>query len=507
VWTPGENDRFQWNSYGRYRRWQQNMAKIMFVNDLEVENIGIMHISSVLKAHGHVCDLIFSNQGAENLLQSIKEFHPDIIGFSVMTINQNSTLKLATLLKKNGVEALIIAGGPHPTFFPDFIDNEGIDIINIGEGEYSLLDLANAVDNHSDIRGIQNFHVKKDGKIYKNPLRPLVNIEELPDPDIDIFLKYDAMKYKGVYRFIVSRGCPYGCSFCFNHQWNNLYKECGNQNVIRLKSVEKCMHEIEEFAKKIELKFVGFMDSTFNLDKKWLLKFLECYSKRIGIPFSVNLRANLVDEEIVKALAETNCCHSVRVGIEVGNEKLRREVLNKNISNNSIYNMAALLEKYKISLLAYIMFGLPDETVADAFETIEMMQKIQPDIIYAMVFLPFPGLNITKYAIKKGYITEKDLLKLGESKYRRYNSILQQSDINTVMNIHKLHMVLTRFPFLSPFIKKLVRLKPNPIFNFIYAISLHLNMMRHTGAISNAKSNIINFAIQTAKVELKRRIS
>jgi radical SAM superfamily enzyme YgiQ (UPF0313 family) len=89
------------------------------------------------------------------------------------------------------------------------------------------------------------------------------------------------------------------------------------------------MHEIEEVTKKIELKRVIFSDSTFNLDKKWLLKFSECYSKRIGIPFTVNLRANLIDEEIVKALAETNCCRLVRVGIEVGNEKLRREVLNK----------------------------------------------------------------------------------------------------------------------------------------------------------------------------------
>jgi hypothetical protein len=121
------------------------------------------------------------------------------------------------------------------------------------------------------------------------------------------------------------------------------------------------------------------------------------------------------------------------------------------------------------------MFGLPGETVADAFETIEMMQKIQPDIILAMVFHPNPGLNITKYAIKKGYITEKDLLKLGERKYERYNSILQQPDINTVMNIHKFYMVLTKFKLLSPFIKKLVRLKPNPIFNFIFAISRQFN--------------------------------
>ena len=485
------------------------MAKIMFVSDFQY-NLGIMHLSSVLKAHGHVCDFILSTWRKENILQSIKEFNPDIIGFSVMTVHQNSTLKLATLFKKNGVEALIVAGGPHPTFFPDFIDNECIDIINRGEGEYSLLDLANAVDNRSDVRKIKNLYVKNDGKIYKNPLRPLANIEELPDPDIDFFLKYGTGQYSGNYNFIASRGCPYNCSFCFNHKWNKLYKACGKQKVIRIKSVEKLINEIEEFTKKIDVKSVNFSDSTFNLDKNWLLKFSECYSNRIGIPFSVNLRANLVDEEIVKALAETNCCYVVRTGIETGNEKLRREVLNKNISNNSIYNMAALLEKYKISLFAYIMFGLPGETVDDAFETIEMMQKIQPDFINAMVFHPYPGMNITKYAIKKGYITEKDLLKLGEAKYKVSNSILQQSDINTVMNIQKFYLVLTRFQFLSPFIKKLVRLKPNPIFNYIFSTSSKLKYIKHTFILHHGQNNkvkIINFAIQRAMSALKRRIS
>ena len=71
------------------------MAKIIFVSDFQY-NLGIMYISSVLKAHGHVSDLIFSNQRAENILQSIKEFQPDIIGFSVFTVNQDSTLNLAT---------------------------------------------------------------------------------------------------------------------------------------------------------------------------------------------------------------------------------------------------------------------------------------------------------------------------------------------------------------------------------------------------------------------------
>jgi radical SAM superfamily enzyme YgiQ (UPF0313 family) len=172
--------------------------------------------------------------------------------------------------------------------------------------------------------------------------------------------------------------------------------------------------------------------------------------------------------------------------------------------------MAALLEKYKISLFAYTMYGLPGETVADAFETIEMMQKIQPDFFNAMVFHPYPGMKITKYAIKKGYITEKDLLKLGEPKYIDNNSILQQPDINTVMNIHKFHMVLIRFQFLSPFIKKLVRLKPNPIFNYISSISYKLNSMRYVFIFhpdQKIKFKIIYYAIQQAKVALKSRIS
>jgi len=70
------------------------MVKIMFVSDYVRPNLGIMYISSVLKAHGHVCDLILSNQSAEKILQSIKEFHLDIIGFSVMTVNQNSTFDI-----------------------------------------------------------------------------------------------------------------------------------------------------------------------------------------------------------------------------------------------------------------------------------------------------------------------------------------------------------------------------------------------------------------------------
>ena len=201
-----------------------------------------MYLSAVLKSNGHVCDVAFFSKGQEKILSSVKEFQPDIIGFSLITVNQELVLTTAAFLKKNNVNALIIVGGPHPTFFPDFINNECIDIINRGEGEYSLLDLANAIDNGSDITGIQNLYVKKNGKIYKNSLRPLVDVDQLPHPDIDIYLKH--LRFKGSYTVIASRGCPFQCSFCFFHKWNELYKTYENKNTIRLKSIDKCLNEI-----------------------------------------------------------------------------------------------------------------------------------------------------------------------------------------------------------------------------------------------------------------------
>ena len=106
------------------------MTKILFIQKkqlMQKENIAIMQISSVLKEHGHATDLMLINNKADLDLQAVRDFKPDIIGFSVMTIDSKWTLEVAAHLKSNGIDALIVAGGPHPTFFPDFIDHEPID--------------------------------------------------------------------------------------------------------------------------------------------------------------------------------------------------------------------------------------------------------------------------------------------------------------------------------------------------------------------------------------------
>jgi len=466
------------------------MAKILFVQKkqmMQMENIAIMQISSVLKLHGHICELITLNSMDGNIINSIKKYAPDIIGFSTMTVESAWTLEVSERIKKSGITALILAGGPHPTFFQDFLKNDSIDAINIGEGEYSMLELANAMDNNLPVTSIKNIQIKKDGKIYKNGLRPLVNIDELPLMDRNLYLKYKSFRNQGVYYFVISRGCPYDCSFCFVHQWKDLYKDDPYKTRMRLKNIDESIAEIKKFSKQVKISLVSFVDSTFNLKKDWTIDFLKKYGRQVGIPFTINLRPNLVDEDIAKAIADTKCCQSVRMGIEVGNEKIRKNVLGKNISNKKIDETVSLFKKHKVKIVLFTMYGLPGERLEDAFETVELCSRIRPYSFSAQVFHPYPGLRITKKAILDGYLREDDLVKLSQNKFKYFNSILQQPEIDEVMNLMKLAIPGILFPFLIPLIKKMVHLRPNFIFDCIYSVSSFMLLKKYASGSFSSK--------------------
>lgn len=438
-----------------------------------------MQISAYLKMNNHSCNLILS-ENKDEIINKLIIDKPDIIAFSVMTIDSKWVLEIASYIKNMSIPGIIIAGGPHPTFFSDFINNDCIDIICVGEGEASMLELADAVDKREAYTDIKNLYVKKDGEIIKNSISPLVDIDELPCPDRDIYLEYPVYKNQRNYNFTVSSGCHYDCSFCFIHQWKKLYSFEDKRKLIRLKRIDKAIYEIEEFSKKCEISLITFADSTFNLDKKWTINFLAEYKKRINIPFTVNIRANLVDEDIVKAISETNLCHSVRMGIEVGNEEIRKKVLQKYITDAQIYFTSNLLKKYNIKVVVYMMYGLPGETLKVAYETIKMCRRIKPFSFSCQIFHSYPGLKITEYAVKNGYLKSDNILKLADADYKIFNSIIEQNEIKEVTNLYKFSILAIKFPFLSPLIKLLIRCNPNPIFDFIYAVSSYFMLRKYT---------------------------
>ena len=163
------------------------MAKIVFLQRLYYEYGGPMILSAVLKNSGHSVNLLIG-ENANYFLNKIKDV--DVLAFSTMTGMHQWAIKIASEIKKEK-DILTVFGGPHPTYFPEVIESSAVDVICLGEGEYPMLDIANAIDNREDLSHIQNLWVKKNGKIYKNAIRPLIeNLDILPFPDRELYYKY-----------------------------------------------------------------------------------------------------------------------------------------------------------------------------------------------------------------------------------------------------------------------------------------------------------------------------
>ena len=218
-----------------------------------------------------------------------------------------------------------------------------------------------------------------------------------------------------------------------------------------------------------------FTDSTFNSHKKWLIEFCQQYKEKINLPWSCNLRAEIVDEDQVKAMKLANI-DSVRFGVESGDEEIRYNVLNKGkVSNEKLFNCANLLKKYKIPYQTYNMFGLPTETYEQAWETIKINQKIKPYAITMSILYLFQNLGITDLALKKGLIDKKDLDKSNEPPYNYHLSLLalhpeKNKDIVKICNLQKFSILVIRFPFLEPLVRQLCKLPHNSFFSFFYMV-------------------------------------
>lgn len=437
------------------------MAKIVFLQRGWTEQIGVMCLSSVLKERGHKVDL-FIEDAEKDIIFSAISSGADIIGFSVVTMMRPWMLEVAKKIKKLA-DIPIVVGGVDPTFYPEIINEDCIDIVCIGEGEEALLELLDSIDRGEIRTDIYNLWVKKNGKIYKNPLRPFISdLDRFPDPDREIYYKYNYFRKYPVKRVQAGRGCPYKCTYCFNHAYQKLYK--GKGKYIRFRSVERVIQEIKNLQNKYGFRTLIFNDDILLLNRNWSFKFLEKYGKEIKKPFICSTTVNLLNEEIVKKLKEAGC-YSVFFGIETGNEELRKNILKKNITNEQIFKATKLLRKYGIISRPTNLLGIPGESIENAFETLELNIKAKPDVSWCSIFVPYPGVELREVAIEEGLL-DKDDRKEVVSYFSTTN--LKHKDVNKFLNLQKLFSFTVKFPFLLPFIKKIISLPPNPLFNLIF---------------------------------------
>ena len=434
-----------------------------------------MCLSALLKQHGHRVEVFIprGDQWRGRILQELSAFAPDLVGFPCTTGTHNAALQLAETIKRT-FPTKTIFGGPHPTYFPDIINEPAVDIICRGEGEYPLLDLADKIDRDEDITGILSCWFKRDRTIIKNEQRPLIeDLDRLPFPDRELYItKYPSLR-KSQKVFMASRGCPFNCTFCFNHQYKNLYQ--GKGTFVRYRSVENLIQEINEVrGREKEMRTVYMQDDTLILDKAWVKEFADSYAREIHLPLICLIRADLTDEPTIQKLREA-CCKNVFFGIETGSEHLRNTLLKKGITDEQILHTAQLLKKYGIKFRTYNMLGLPGETMEEAYQTMEINMKIKTDYPWCALFHPFPGTELGTYAQER-HLLESPADNGLPSFFK--TSRIKSAHKNELVNLQKLFFYGVKFPRLMPLIKIMIRWRPNLLFEILFLTGYAWSYMR-----------------------------
>jgi len=433
---------------------------LVFKSDFLIIPIGIRTLCSILEQAGF--NVIIIDLSLErNYFNKIKNLTPDIIGFSADSFAYKYFLELNKKLKSE-INYFSIFGGPHPSLTTNIIDEESIDAICIGEGEYAFVELATKLRDKQSIDSIKNLWVKQNGIIIKNDIRNLIeNLDSLPHPDIKILKKYKAYKNFTTYDITTSRGCPYNCPYCINHFYRHLF--AGKGKYVRRRSVNNVIEELKIAKKELKPKTIFFVDELFTFDKKWLENFAPKYIEHINLPFEVLTRIDDIDEPTINLLYKMGF-KVARVGIESGNEKIRFDLLRRKITDKQIIETTTLLHKHKLKIFGYNMLGLPEEDINKAFETLKLNAKCK--ITYPMTFMfhPFPNIDLTQYNIKESFL---------ETSTDNFSKLSNKCEINIkdkkqIERLYYLFYLGVKLPFTIPLIKRLVKIPINSLYFLIF---------------------------------------
>ncbi|NQS98400.1 MAG: B12-binding domain-containing radical SAM protein [candidate division Zixibacteria bacterium] len=428
------------------------------------EPLSVMYVMSAVRQAGHEVKMI--EDDFQKASAMIEDWKPDFVGYSAFTGYHKQLIDLNRRLKERH-EFISLFGGPHPTFFPEMVKEEGVDIVCRGEGEEAVVELLDSVQRGEDYSGVRNFWIKLNGQIHRNEVRPLQDdLDKIAFPARDLFYQFPQARNSKVRIVNTARGCPYACTYCYNYKIKELYKSFGAPH-LRHRGVDSIIEEILQLKAKYPIEFVYFGTDNFTTLKDWVFEFSEKYRRKLNIPFLCGSRPETISPEVCRALKSANCA-SVYMGIESGNEEIRRNLLNRKMNNDRIITAAQNIHEAGLKLATFNMMLFPGETLEQAWDTLTLNQRCRSDYAWVSLFQPYPRTKLADYAIEKGYF-DGDFDRLQVSWYRF--SALSNHHKKKFERLQKLVWLAVEFRWLTPLVKLAMKLPFSPIYMFL--LKLH----------------------------------
>ncbi len=356
--------------------------------------MGLMHMVAAVKRAGHQTDLLLSNL-ERDLFRSVREFAPDVIGFSVTSGSEHYYLELIRRLRRQ-VSFVSIFGGPHPTFFPEIVEEPEVDVICRGEGDLALPEMLDRMERGRDYADVAGLWVKRDGEVVKNNMRPpIASLDELPFADRESLGKYFAYRRSSVKHFLAGRGCPYDCLHCSSNPGRGTRPKV--QRRLEPSSIKRL---IEALVVRFQASRLHVLDEMINVHPGHLdtvLDALLAYDVELDLPNG--LRADHLTTSQIDAMAPRMSILSVSA--ESGSRRVVEEEVGKRLRLSEIERVVAAARQKGLPTLVHFIIGIPGETAEEINATLEMAIDLHerfgayPAVQYAT---PLPGTALFEKA-------------------------------------------------------------------------------------------------------------
>lgn len=381
-----------------------------------VPPIGLGYLATALRRAGFkdvlILDCVKEDLDLAGFRAKVKKFKPEIVGWQIFSHDLASLKESLAIVKKIDPKIFTIAGGPHPSGFPEEIlrDFSQLDFGLKGEGEIGFPLLIKRLSGEKiDLTKIPGLVWRQGRKIIINqqvffndldsfgfPAWDLLKPNEYPDAPQGVIFKN-----LPVAPVMATRGCPFQCTFCAGKTVTGIK--------IRSRSVKNVLTEVELLNKKYGIKEIHFLDDNFTFNRRYVKNFCQELLKkdfRISWCCPNGVRLDTLDLEILKLMKQAGCYY-ISVGIESGSDRILK-LMKKSLDVKKITRQIKLIRQSGLTVNGFFILGYPGETKKEMEKTIKFSQRLGLTRAAFYNFLPLPGTEAYRQLIASGEISAQE---------------------------------------------------------------------------------------------------
>ncbi|MDP6410415.1 MAG: radical SAM protein [Planctomycetota bacterium] len=374
-------------------------------------SFSLAYLAAALKRAGHECNLVVLRHGRfkRELETAIERSRPELICSTAVATEYPFVERIGRWTRERCPDAYHVVGGTHPILRPDEVAEGPWDAVCIGEGEAAVVELANALARDEAPSEIDGWWIKSGGDIEKNPPRRFEeDLDSLAIPERLLWRDWitDARKHT----ILIARGCPFPCTYCSNRALS----KTAEGKFVRFRSVASVIAELEQLCEEFpEATYCYFEVETITSNRKWAFEFARRLAefnagRETPLEFATNFRVHPGKRfpDFFATLADAGFSY-LRIGIESGSERIRREVLKRYESNQDLLDTFADAQAAGLGIFAYNLIGIPGETPEDFMETVAINRSAVIARSYIGIFHPYPGTELATVCEERGIVVPR----------------------------------------------------------------------------------------------------